>query len=125
MDPLNYQAPKGPAAGSTDEWLTLKMRYKHPDADASQELVRAFTGDGLGKDLSDDFRWAAATASFAMLLRDSPHKGAMTYAGVLEEAAGAVGADPNGHRKGLLELVKRARDLSAPAKAAGPARDGG
>jgi hypothetical protein len=38
----------------------------------------------------------------------------MTYSGVLEEAQGCVKNDPGGHRKEFLELVKRARDLSAP-----------
>jgi Ca-activated chloride channel family protein len=109
VDPLKYQAPKGEAAPS-DEWLTVKMRYKQPDGEVSQELAKPLAG-AVGKDLSDDFRWAAAVAAFAQLLRDSPYKGGMTYAGVLEEASGAVGADPNGHRKEFLELVRKAAGL--------------
>ena len=33
-----------------------------------------------------------------MLLRESKFRGAMTYDGVLEEAKGCIGADPNGYR---------------------------
>ena len=98
------------------------MRYKHPDEDKSKELAQSLMGEVRGKDLSNDFRFAAATASFAMLLRDSPHKGAMTYAGVLEEATGAVGPDLNGHRKGFLDLVRTANELTVkPKPAAGAA----
>jgi Ca-activated chloride channel family protein len=117
VDPLKYQSLKGPAAGAADEWLTAKLRYKHPDADASQELVRPLTDGAATAGPSADFRFAAAAASFAMLLRDSPHKGWLTYPGVLQAAAGCVGADPGGHRQGFLELVKRAAELTAPAKA--------
>jgi Ca-activated chloride channel family protein len=124
VDPLKYQAPKEASKAASDEWLTAKMRYKHPEEDTSEELVKSLKAEVKGKDLSDDFRWAAAAASFAMLLRDSPHKGAMTYAGILEEAQGCVGADPHGHRKAFLELVKRAKDLTAAPKAAAPASDG-
>ncbi|HVL11071.1 MAG TPA: YfbK domain-containing protein, partial [Gemmata sp.] len=102
-----------------DEWLTVKMRYKHPEADASKELSKALPGKALGQELSDDFRFAAASASFGMMLRDSEFRGAMTYAGVLEEAQGCLGNDPGGHRKEFLELVKKAKDLAGP-KAAGP-----
>jgi Ca-activated chloride channel family protein len=97
-----------------DEWLTVKMRYKHPEADTSKELSKPLAGKALGQELSDDFRFAAAAASFGMMLRDSQFRGAMTYAGVLEEAQGCVGKDPGGHRKEFLGLVKKAKDLAAP-----------
>ncbi|HEY1192121.1 MAG TPA: VWA domain-containing protein [Gemmata sp.] len=110
VDASKYQKKELPANAS-DEWLTVKMRYKHPDADTSKELAQPHKG-AVAKELSDDFRFAAAVASFGMLLRDSKFRGAMTYAGVLEEAQGCIGADPNRHRRQFLELVKRAKDLT-------------
>jgi Ca-activated chloride channel family protein len=107
-----------------DEWLTVKMRYKHPESDTSKELAKPLAGKALGLELSDDFRFAAAAASFGMMLRDSQFRGAMTYAGVLEEAQGCVGKDPGGHRKEFLELVKKAKDLAAPRVDTTP-KDGG
>lgn len=107
VDPLKYQQK---AAAPSDECLTVKMRYKHPDAETSKELSAPLAAAALGKELSDDFRFAASAASFGMLLRDSKYKGVMTYAGVLEEAAGCVGKDANGHRKEFLGLVKKAMD---------------
>jgi hypothetical protein len=111
VDPSKYTQP-AKAAGPQDEWLTVKMRYKQPTGDVSKELSAPFKGE-VAKDLSDDFRFAAATASFGTLLRGSKHAGAMTYAGVLEEAQGCLGKDANGHRKAFLELVTTARNLAA------------
>jgi Ca-activated chloride channel family protein len=123
VDPLKYQAVKE-APNAADEWLTAKMRYKHPEAETSKELAQPLKGEAQVKDLSDDFRFAAAAASFAMLLRESQFRGAMTYAGVLEEAQGCLGKDPGGHRKEFLELVKRADSLRVQPRAAGPPQDG-
>ncbi len=114
VDPSKYQ--KTDSGGKfDDERLTVKMRYKHPEAETSKELSQVLKGE-VAKELSDDFRFAAATASFGMILRDSKFRGAMTLTGVLEEAQGCVGADPNGHRKQFLALVKFAKDLSDAAK---------
>ncbi len=60
-----------------------------------------------------DFRFAAAVAQFGMILRDSPHKGNGTLAGVLETAEEAKGADPAGSRAGFVELVRQAQALLA------------
>ena len=119
VDKSKYTVPLKIDANAPDEWLTVKMRYKHPESDTSKELAKPLSGKALGQELSDDFRFAAAAASFGMILRDSQFRGGMTYAGVLEEAQGCVKNDPGGHRKEFLELVKKAMELSGP-KAAGP-----
>jgi Ca-activated chloride channel homolog len=110
IDPSKYQK-KEPPKEVSDEWLTVKMRYKHPEAQTSKELSQPLKGE-VAKDLSDDFRFAASVASFGMILRDSQFRGAMTYAGILEEAKGHIGADPNGHRKQFVELVAVAKRLN-------------
>ncbi len=120
VDPSKYQKVEAPKEAS-DEWLTVKMRYKQPDGDTSKELSQPLKG-AVAKDLSDDFRFAAAVASFGMILRDSKFRGVMTYAGVLEEAQGCLGPDPNGHRKQFLELVKTAKAIDNAAKDVGPAQ---
>ncbi|QEH32746.1 hypothetical protein OJF2_12250 [Aquisphaera giovannonii] len=61
---------------------------------------------------SRDLRFAAAVAGFGMLLRDSPHKGDMTFARVEDLAAPAVGDDPGGYRGEFLDLVRSARALA-------------
>ena len=97
------------AAAGTGELLTLSIRYKEPEADESmlRELVvkrasRSFLN------ASYDMRFAAAVASFGMLLRGSEHRGSATFASVEEIASGALGGDPRGHRTEFLDLVRKA-----------------
>lgn len=111
VDPLKYRAVAKPAGG-TDEWLTVKMRYKHPESDKSKELVRAMPGSlGTGA-MSSDFRFAAAVAEFGLCLRDSPYKGNATLADVLNRAERSLTPDPNGHRAEFLQLARKAMSLS-------------
>jgi len=124
VDKSKYTIPTKLAPDAADEWLTVKMRYKQPDADVSKELAKALPSKALGVDLSEDFRFAAAAASFGMVLRDSHFRGAMTIAGVLEEAQGCVGDDPNGHRKEFLKLVIKAKELTVKPAAPSVVPDG-
>ena len=64
-------------------------------------------GRSLGE-ASDDLKFAVAVAGFGMLLRDSPHKGTLTYAGLLEIARPASARDPGGYRREFLASVRSA-----------------
>ncbi|HUS91016.1 MAG TPA: VWA domain-containing protein [Phycisphaerae bacterium] len=113
VDPLKYQkAPLlAPSAGS-EELLTLKLRYKEPDAEASKLLTLPIRDDGRGASAaSADFRFAAAVASFGMLLRDSRHRGNATMDGVIELAAGSLGRDEGPYRREFLDLAGKAKQL--------------
>ncbi|MFM1902223.1 MAG: hypothetical protein RLZZ440_123, partial [Planctomycetota bacterium] len=114
-EPLKYQpqpaAPEPAAAGPepSGELLTVKLRYKLPDGDASR-LVEAPLADKGGEfaAASTDLRFAAAVASFGMLLRQSTEAGEATLPLVASIAAGALGSDPGGYRAEFLDLVRRA-----------------
>jgi Ca-activated chloride channel family protein len=96
--------------------LTIALRYKDPDGEVSRQIERAVGRGGQRVDeTSDNFRFAAAVAGFGMLLRNSSHKGGLTWSGVRQLAAGAVGADPHGWRKQFLGLVDRAAQLAGPS----------
>lgn len=96
----------------SDETLTVKLRYKAPEGETSSLIERPIQDDGRDfASASPDFKFSAAVASFAMLLRDSAYKGSLTFGGVIELASGSVGADPMGHRREFLELVRRAQAL--------------
>ncbi len=58
-----------------------------------------------------DFQFAAAVASFGMLLRNSPHKGKATFAGVARIAREGAKGDESGYRIEFLELVTKAKQL--------------
>jgi Ca-activated chloride channel family protein len=113
VDPLKYQQPARPIAGpDAGEWLTVKLRYKQPDAVQSDSIEVAL--DDVGRPFHaapPEFRFAAAVAAFGMILRDSPHKGDADLEQVLDWAKAGVGEDPGGLRGEFLELVEKARGL--------------
>jgi Ca-activated chloride channel family protein len=95
------------------ELLTLKLRYKQPDGDRSQLLEFPITDSGANYNrASADFKFAAAVASFGMILRDSPNRGSANYAAVIELAREAKGADEAGYRAEFINLVQKAQALS-------------
>ncbi|MCB9939206.1 MAG: VWA domain-containing protein [Planctomycetaceae bacterium] len=117
---LKYQRPVTPveppkeltAAAETGELLTLFLRYKQPDADES--TLREFTVESQRRafdDASSDFRFAAAIASFGMVLRNSEFQGNSSLASVEEIASSAIGSDAQGHRTEFLDLVRKASTL--------------
>ncbi len=113
VDPLKYQpAAKADAAGpavATQELLTVKLRYQPPAG--GQSTLVAFplkASDPKFGQATGDFQFAAAVASFGMLLRDSKHRGDTSYAAVLETASAACGPDEHGYRAEFLELVRAA-----------------
>ncbi len=116
---LRYQpAPKAkappPAAGEkSKESFVVKMRHKKPDSDVSTLRELPVTDPGKGyAEASEDFRFSAAVAAFAMLLRDSQYKGQATFALVQELADAARKHDPSGYRAEFMEMIRRAKNLS-------------
>ncbi len=151
VDPLKYQQPieygaEGPGGyggeyggrggyggsakpqAASNELLTLKLRYKLPDADKSTKLEFPITDRGGSfAEATKDFRFAAAVASFGMLLRNSEHQGETSFDAVSEIAHSALGDDPHGYRGEFLELVRLAKALTGeqPSTTAEPLRNEG
>lgn len=112
-DPLKYQtARQQSAAAQSDEFLTVKLRYKLPGETESQLMERSVMDEGADFAQADpEFKFAAAVASFGMLLRDSEHGGDWDFDDVRQTAESSLGEDPHGFRQEFLELVAVARDL--------------
>jgi Ca-activated chloride channel homolog len=115
VDPLEFQKPKPEEkdlSADRPEALLVKLRYKAPDGDVSKLLEHGVTDKGATYGTaSDDFKFACSVAGFGMLLRESPYKGTLTYAGVLEMAALGVEKDASGYRREFVEMVKKAQSL--------------
>jgi Ca-activated chloride channel family protein len=114
VDPLKYQQPTelSPAAQS-GELMTIKIRYKEPEATTSELLTFAIQDEARSfAATSPDFKLAAAVASFGMLLRNSAYKGDASYDAVLEIGGQGALVDPNGYRQEFLHMVRQARLLA-------------
>lgn len=118
VDPLKYSAQAPTAAATSDELLTLKIRYKRPDSDVSRLMSQAVRDTQPEAQASRDLRWAAAVACFGMLLRNSEHKGQATLALADSLARNAIGADPQGQRHEFVSLIEQAKTLGLGATAA-------
>ncbi|MFN7950190.1 MAG: VWA domain-containing protein [bacterium] len=123
VDPLRYPRPLVDANHvGAGEMLDVKLRWKEPDGDTSDEIELPVVDDGRALDsASDDLRFAAAVAGFGMLLRDSTHKGAATFDDLADLAARSVGADRSGRRHELVALMRKAESLRRQLAAAAPA----
>ena len=105
-------SPEATPQEESKELLTLKLRYKQPDGDTSTLLEFPLTDAGQTWERSSrDFRFAAAVASFGMLLRDSPHKGSTTWDSALELAVEGKGEDAGGYRQEFIGLLEKAKAL--------------
>ena len=113
VDNLRYQKQiKLSKEAASGEMLVLKLRYKQPEGNTST-LIK-FPVTDAGKKFSEtdrDFQFAASVAGFGMLLRNSPHKGNATFAGVARIAREGAKGDETGYRIEFLELVTKAKQL--------------
>jgi secreted protein with Ig-like and vWFA domain len=128
VDELKYQAdvqsPKSKVQGREDrtptggaasgELLTLKLRYKEPEGETSK-LIEYPLKDRGGSfhSASSDMQFAAAVASFGMILRQSQYRGNATLDAVAEIASRALGKDEGGYRAEFVDLVRKAQALDA------------
>ncbi len=115
VDPLEYQSRlETTTAAGSGELLTLKLRYKEPQGTKSKLLKLPVQGSGRPyRQASPDFKFAAAVASFGMILRESAHRGHCTLDAVRELAEESKGRDTYGYRQELIELVGMAKELTA------------
>jgi Ca-activated chloride channel family protein len=113
VDPLKYQHnKKKKAAPFNNEMVTIKFRYKAPDGNESKLIIHPVNNESLSfEKVSDNFRFAASVAGFAMLLRNSEYKENAKYSMVLQMAGASLGKDDEGYRKEFINLVKKAETL--------------
>ena len=113
VDPLKYQRPAGepPARVTTgsNELMTVKVRYKQPSGDRSSLVTVAVVARNTAAPKHVGF--AAAVAEFGMILRNSPFKGAATWADTAKLASTHRGDDRDGYRAEFIRLVELAAAL--------------
>lgn len=111
IDPLKYQQSKARlVTNKSNEWMTVKMRYKKPNGDKSI-LLEQVVMEPSSLDHSANLQFAAAVASFGMILRDSEYLGESDFDLVLKLAKAGKGKDEAGYREEFIKLVQQARKL--------------
>ncbi|MFV0606428.1 MAG: von Willebrand factor type A domain-containing protein [Niabella sp.] len=114
VDALKYNQPSNnTVAKNSDEVMTVKFRYKHPENSKSLLIDRVVEGNPKSfSSVSDNFRLAAAVAQFGMILRNSEYKGNGGYEFVKNTLSNMVKNDEEGYKIELLQLVHAASKMS-------------
>jgi Ca-activated chloride channel family protein len=101
-------------AADESEWLTLRVRYKQPEASEStkQEFVLANRPIAEGGEPVDaELQWGTAVAEFGLLLRQSKMAPNANWDSMIERAS--VACNGNTHRIECLELMRTAKGLAS------------
>jgi Ca-activated chloride channel homolog len=116
VDPLKYQKNQLTVhANNTNEWVTIKFRYKEPKSHKSRLVEKTMVGKPKNwADATDNFRFSAAVAGYGMLLRDSKYKGTASYERVIEWSTAAKGTDAKGYRAEFIDLVRKTWNAKKP-----------
>jgi len=114
-EPLRYGAL---SSGTADcgEIAYLKMRYKLPGETASKLIERPVTQADVRASvdaLPQDFKFAAAVAGFAQILRADPYLKSFGYDDVIRLGTAGKGTDSFGYRAEFLSLVRLAQSAAA------------
>ncbi|MDH4460162.1 MAG: von Willebrand factor type A domain-containing protein [Flectobacillus sp.] len=110
VDKLKYQLNLTPIGSNSNELCTVKMRYKEPDANMSQQVEVVVKNEEIPfEKASENFRFAAAVSELGLLLRKSAYKGSASYNNVIEVASKALGKDEEGYRAEFIKLAKTAQ----------------
>lgn len=116
VDKLKYQVNLTTTGSDSNELCTVKMRYKEPNADLSQQVEVIVKNEEIPfEKASENFRFAAAVSELGLLLRQSDYKGAASYDNVIRIANNALGKDEEGYRAELVKLAKTAQLLAQTA----------
>ena len=110
VDPLRYQTPtQTTSAASSDELLTVKLRYKAPDGDESRLISTVVTN--RPQEVRANLGFASAVAEVGMLLRASAHAPAASYESAVARARKFRQNDPEGTRAEFIKLAELAASL--------------
>ena len=109
VDALKYQDAKpevkAPVVAS-DEWLTLKLRHKHPEGDISALQETVVKGQATAwQEAGSDLQFAAAVAMFGMKLRGMADVSEIPWEGVRQLAQPGLKDDKNEDRAEFVELI--------------------
>jgi len=102
VDPLKYSST---VTTGSDEFMTVKVRYKEPDGYESKLVEHIVDMNALKRRESDNFAFSSAVAEFGLIITDSNYADRSSLSRVLSRAGDATGADSFGLRSEFLELV--------------------
>ncbi|MET0788382.1 MAG: von Willebrand factor type A domain-containing protein [Cellulomonas sp.] len=108
-DELDYQDVE---AGQSSDFLTVHVRYKHPGASDSSEVVFPAAASAYTTRPTSDFRFASAVVEFALAVTDSQNAEDANPSRARERARAALGEDPYGLRSEFVGLIDTYQEIA-------------
>jgi Ca-activated chloride channel family protein len=115
VDPLRYGGRTEPSTPQS-EIAFVKIRYKLPNEDESKLITRPVANADVVSDfnrLPIDYRFAAAVAGGAQLLKHDPSIKSFDYGRAIQIAQGARGDDEFGYRNEFVQLLRTAQSAQS------------
>ena len=104
VDPLRYSEI---ITTGSDDFMTVKVRYKEPDGDVSKLVEHSVGREALQLRVSDNFLFASAVVEFGLIVTGSSYMNESSLDSVQDRAKAALGEDAFGLRAEFLDLVRR------------------
>jgi Ca-activated chloride channel family protein len=112
VDRLRYSKFERSETKFNQELMTVKLRYKEPDANESKLLsVGVLDKNNSIEAASENLKFASAVAEFGLLLRDSRYKAAADFGSINNLLRSSTGDDLKNYRSEFVELVAKAQRL--------------
>lgn len=114
VDSLRYAKKTATTEGSkTNELLWVKLRYKQPQGETSQQINLPVkrSGNTSFNTASEDMRFLAAVAAYGQKLGGSDALSTTSWQQIAEWGEQAKGVDPQGYRAEFIRLVGLAQGL--------------
>lgn len=114
VDDLKYQNNQvNDYANSTNELMTLKLRYKKPESSTSKLIENTLSLDEMTdfNKTSNNFRFSSSVAMYGMLLRESEFAANSSFDKCISIAKASAGNDKNGYRYEFIKLAEIAKML--------------
>ncbi|MFJ3407651.1 von Willebrand factor type A domain-containing protein [Promicromonospora sp. NPDC090134] len=112
--PAGSDGGAGATKATSDDFMTVHVRYKSPDGGpsaASTEVAFPVGAAAYTTTPSADFAFASAVAELGLIATGSEYRAEANLDGARTRAAGALGADPYGLRAEFVDLVDAYREM--------------
>lgn len=118
VDDLRYGTKQEQVSKLADEAALVKLRYKMPEQDKSQLISHVIERQRFdaGNKVAGDSQFAASVAGFAQLLRGGRYLNGWDWQQAIELAQNSKGADKDGYRGEMIQLMKMAKLLDEQNK---------